>query len=76
MRSSLNRRNDKKVTAQSQAPAGSVSARHGLICSLRKCSEIKETPLTTHTFDFRDLDKGFRMMSSKADGIIKPLILF
>jgi threonine dehydrogenase-like Zn-dependent dehydrogenase len=37
---------------------------------------VDPTPMTTHRFYFRDLDKAFQMMSTKADGIIKPLILF
>jgi isopropanol dehydrogenase (NADP+) len=37
---------------------------------------IDPTPLTTHTFKFEELDKAFRMMQTKEEGIIKPLILF
>jgi threonine dehydrogenase-like Zn-dependent dehydrogenase len=37
---------------------------------------IDPTPLTTHRFPFADVEKAYRMMASKADGIIKPLILF
>ena len=37
---------------------------------------IDPTPLTTHRFPFADVEKAYRMMAAKADGIIKPLILF
>jgi len=43
---------------------------------LLEMGRVDPTPLTTHTFDFKDLDKGFRMMNTKEDGIIKPLIVF
>src|SRR5512144_3060597 len=32
--------------------------------------------LTTHRVPFREIERGFRMMQSKEDGILKPLILF
>ncbi len=34
------------------------------------------TPMTTHRFGFGDVEKAFRMLESKADGIIKPLITY
>lgn len=37
---------------------------------------IDPTPMTTHRFRFGEIEKAFRMMESKSDGIIKPLILF
>jgi threonine dehydrogenase-like Zn-dependent dehydrogenase len=43
---------------------------------LLETGRVDPTPLTTHTFKFQDLDKAFQMMSAKADGIIKPLIVF
>jgi threonine dehydrogenase-like Zn-dependent dehydrogenase len=43
---------------------------------LLETGRVDPTSLTTHTFDFHDLDKAFQMMSKKEDGIIKPLILF
>ncbi|MEO8347702.1 MAG: NAD(P)-dependent alcohol dehydrogenase [Acidobacteriota bacterium] len=42
---------------------------------LRK-GRIDPTPLTTHRFPFTDVERAFRMMAAKEDGIIKPLILF
>lgn len=32
--------------------------------------------MTTHTFGFDELDEAFRLMETKEDGIIKPLITF
>ena len=32
--------------------------------------------MTTHTFPFDDIGRAFEMMTSKEDGIIKPLITF
>jgi threonine dehydrogenase-like Zn-dependent dehydrogenase len=37
---------------------------------------IDPTPMTTHTFSFDDIDRAFEMMTTKEDGIIKPLITF
>lgn len=43
-----------------------------LMCAGR----IDPTPMTTHTFAFDDITTAFDLMSSKKDGIIKPLITF
>jgi len=32
--------------------------------------------MTTHRFKFSDIEKAFRMMQTKQDGMIKPLITF
>ena len=37
---------------------------------------VDPTPLTTHRFRFNEIEKAFRMMQTKEDGILKPLILF
>jgi threonine dehydrogenase-like Zn-dependent dehydrogenase len=37
---------------------------------------VDPTPLTTHTFEFGEIERAFRMMETKADGMIKPLIRF
>jgi isopropanol dehydrogenase (NADP+) len=37
---------------------------------------LDPTPMTTHTFPFDDIERAFRMMENKEDGIIKPLIDF
>jgi isopropanol dehydrogenase (NADP+) len=37
---------------------------------------LDPTPMTTHTFPFDDIERAFRMMENKEDGMIKPLIDF
>jgi len=37
---------------------------------------VDPTPMTTHEFPFEETDEAFRLMESKEDGIIKPLIDF
>jgi threonine dehydrogenase-like Zn-dependent dehydrogenase len=37
---------------------------------------VDPTPMTTHRFKFSEIEKAFRMMKLKEDGILKPLILF
>lgn len=37
---------------------------------------LDPTPMTTHTFAFHDIEKAFRLMETKEDGVIKPLIDF
>ena len=32
--------------------------------------------MTTHRFAFKDIEKAFGMMQTKADGMVKPLITF
>ena len=43
---------------------------------LLEMGRVDPTPLTTHTFKFDDLDKAFELMRTKADGILKPMIVF
>jgi isopropanol dehydrogenase (NADP+) len=43
---------------------------------LLELRRIDPTPMTTHRFAFEEIEKAFRLMVTKADGIIKPLILF
>jgi threonine dehydrogenase-like Zn-dependent dehydrogenase len=43
---------------------------------LLETGRVDPTPLTTHTFAFDELDKAFRLMETKEEGIIKPLIAF
>jgi len=37
---------------------------------------VDPSPMTTHRFPFTEIEKAFKMMQTKADGIIKSLILF
>jgi isopropanol dehydrogenase (NADP+) len=43
---------------------------------LLETGRVDPTPLTTHTFAFDDLETAFRMIQTKEDGMIKPLIKF
>jgi threonine dehydrogenase-like Zn-dependent dehydrogenase len=43
---------------------------------LIQTGRIDPTPMTTHTFAFDDVATAFDLMTSKTDGIIKPLITF
>jgi isopropanol dehydrogenase (NADP+) len=43
---------------------------------LLQSGRIDPTPMTTHRFGFDDIERAFDMMSSKEDGVIKPLITF
>lgn len=37
---------------------------------------VDPTPMTTHRFPFEEVEEAFTLMKTKADGILKPLILF
>jgi len=37
---------------------------------------VDPTKLTTHTFQFKDMEKAFDVMDRKLEGVLKPLILF
>jgi threonine dehydrogenase-like Zn-dependent dehydrogenase len=50
--------------------------RMGRLLRLIENGRVDPTPLTTHRFPFSELEKAFRLMETKEDGIIKPLILF
>jgi threonine dehydrogenase-like Zn-dependent dehydrogenase len=43
---------------------------------LMQTGRIDPTPMTTHTFGFDEISRAFQMMTTKDDGIIKPLITF
>ncbi len=55
-------------------PGGRV--RMERLLRLIKNNRIDPSPLTSHTFHFNEMEKAFRMMETKEDGMIKPLILF
>lgn len=39
-------------------------------------NRVDPTPMTTHRFRFAEIEKAFRIMDRKEDGVIKPLIQF
>ena len=43
---------------------------------LIETNRVDPLALTTHRFPFKDIEKAFRMMQTKEDGMIKPLITF
>lgn len=55
-------------------PGGKVRMRR--LLRLLEAGRFDPTPMTTHTFAFDDLGRAFRMMQSKEDDIIKPMITF
>lgn len=52
------------------------SERMARLLRLIEKGRVDPLPLTTHRFPFQDIEKAFRMMQTKEDGMIKPLILF
>ena len=65
--------NDKAIHT-GLCPGG--SERMNRLFRLMQSGRIDPTPMTTHRFPFDDIERAFDMMSSKQDGIIKPLITF
>ena len=65
--------NDKAIHT-GLCPGG--SERMTRLFRLMQSERIDPTPMTTHRFPFDDVERAFDMMSSKQDGIIKPLITF
>jgi threonine dehydrogenase-like Zn-dependent dehydrogenase len=63
-----------KTIRTALCPGGKV--RMARLLRLLQSGRVDPTPLTTHTFDFDEIEKAFSMMQNKADGIIKPLIRF
>ncbi len=43
---------------------------------LLSAGRVNPLPLTTHRFSFSEIERAFDMMRTKADGMIKPLIMF
>ncbi len=55
-------------------PGGRV--RMGRLLRLLQSGQVDPTPMTTHRFDFGEVEVAFDLMDRKADGILKPLIRF
>ncbi|SDP18199.1 Threonine dehydrogenase [Actinopolyspora xinjiangensis] len=43
---------------------------------LLRNGRVDPTPMTTHRFGFDDVERAYKMMSNKSDGIIKPLVTY
>lgn len=63
-----------KVIRTGLCPGGKVRMKR--LLRLLQNGRVDPTPMTTHRFPFDELDEAFRLMETKEDGIIKPLILF
>ena len=59
-----------------RGPNRGGSERLRRIFRLMQTGKVDPTPMTTHEFGFDEIERAFRMMESKEDGIIKPLIHF
>jgi len=55
-------------------PGGAERMRR--LLRLLEHDRVNPLPLTTHRFSFDQVERAFRMMQTKEDGMIKPLILF
>jgi threonine dehydrogenase-like Zn-dependent dehydrogenase len=55
-------------------PGGRLRLRR--LLRLLETERVDPTPMTTHRFPFEETDEAFRLMESKEDDIIKPLIEF
>ena len=46
------------------------------LLQLIETGKVDPTPMTTHRFGFGEVEQAFRLMATKGDGIVKPLIRF
>lgn len=63
-----------KTTRTALCPGGAV--RMERLMRLVANRRVDPLPLTTHRFAFDELERAFRMMTSKEDDMVKPLISF
>jgi threonine dehydrogenase-like Zn-dependent dehydrogenase len=63
-----------KTIRTALCPGG--SERMARLMRLIQTRRVDPLPMTTHRFKFADIKKAFRMMQTKEDGMIKPLITF
>lgn len=63
-----------KVIRTALCPGG--SERMGRLMRLILNKRVDPLPMTTHRFPFTDIKRAFRMMQTKEDAMIKPLITF
>ena len=52
------------------------SERMTRLMRLIRTGKVDPTPMTTHRFSFDQIERAFEMMTTKEDGIIKPVIEF
>ncbi len=63
-----------KTIRTALCPGG--SERMGRLMRLIRTGRVDPLPMTTHRFPFDEIRRAFRMMQTKEDGMIKPLIRF
>jgi threonine dehydrogenase-like Zn-dependent dehydrogenase len=63
-----------KTIRTALCPGG--SERMSRLMRLIQTKRVDPLSMTTHRFKFGDIEKAFRMMQTKEDGMIKPLITF
>ncbi len=63
-----------KTIATGLCPGG--RERMERLMRLIRNGRVDPTLMTTHRFPFGDIEKAFRLMQTKAEGVIKPLISF
>ncbi|MFH5801323.1 NAD(P)-dependent alcohol dehydrogenase [Haladaptatus sp. CMAA 1911] len=63
-----------KDIVTSLCPGGRLRLRR--LLRLLETRKVDPTRMTTHRFDFDDIDESFHLMDTKDEGIIKPLIDF
>lgn len=63
-----------KDIVTSLCPGGRLRLRR--LLRLLDEGKVDPTRMTTHRFDFEDIDEAFQLMDTKEEGIIKPLIDF
>ncbi|MFD7032023.1 zinc-binding dehydrogenase [Streptomyces sp. NPDC059917] len=69
-------RGGRVVHAGCAADTGSEGARTGRILRLIESGRIEPTAMTTHAFSFDRVGRAYELLAGRADGIIKPLIVF
>jgi len=52
------------------------SERMERILRLLETGKVDPTPMTTHRMPFAEVERAFRLMQTKADGCIKPLLIY
>ena len=63
-----------KAIRTALCPVG--AERMSRLLRLIETNRVDPLALTTHRFPFRDIEKAFKMMQTKEDGMIKPQISF
>ncbi len=63
-----------KTIRTALCPGG--SERMARLMRLIRAGRVDPLAMTTHRVKFTDIEKAFRMMQTKEDGMVKPLITF